>query len=199
MPKLPDKFADWTWPWKQGEVDEEKAARLVYNLTKERDALQDKNGDLRTQVDTLTEEKTDLEEKIESSGSKDTEKDVKITDQAKKIRELEKNAGKSLPEDELTIARLEIALDKGFTKTQARRLVGKTREELEADADELAEDLGLKAGTDGGEDDGGEERVGFVNARDMVISGDRLRTGSGRLNGEPKFETDPSKVKLPAL
>jgi hypothetical protein len=38
--------------------------------------------------------------------------------------------------------RLEVALDKGLTPSQAKRLVGSTREELEADADELLKDLG---------------------------------------------------------
>lgn len=38
--------------------------------------------------------------------------------------------------------RLEIALEKGLSRSQAKRLVGATREELEADADELLEDLG---------------------------------------------------------
>lgn len=38
--------------------------------------------------------------------------------------------------------RLEVALEKGLTPSQAKRLVGGTREELEADADELLKDLG---------------------------------------------------------
>lgn len=38
--------------------------------------------------------------------------------------------------------RSEVALAKGLTPTQAKRLVGTTREELEADADELLTDLG---------------------------------------------------------
>jgi len=51
-------------------------------------------------------------------------------------------------ETELTTAqanaiRFEIALDKGLTKSQAKRLVGSTREELEADAEELLTDLGV--------------------------------------------------------
>ncbi len=45
---------------------------------------------------------------------------------------------------ELRAARLEVALEKGLTLTQAKRLVGNTREELEADADELLADLGKK-------------------------------------------------------
>ena len=40
--------------------------------------------------------------------------------------------------------RLEIAAEKGLTPAQARRLVGNTREELEADADELLEAFGAK-------------------------------------------------------
>lgn len=44
---------------------------------------------------------------------------------------------------EANAARYEIALEKGLTKSQAKRLVGNTREELEADADELLSDLGV--------------------------------------------------------
>lgn len=57
---------------------------------------------------------------------------------AEKASELE---GK-LTTAEANAARFEIALEKGLTKSQAKRLVGSTREELEADADELLADLG---------------------------------------------------------
>ena len=60
----------------------------------------------------------------------------KLTERAS---ELEKN----LTTAEANAARFEIALEKGLTKSQAKRLVGSTREELEADADELLADLGL--------------------------------------------------------
>lgn len=42
---------------------------------------------------------------------------------------------------ELDAIRYGIALEKGLTKTQAKRLVGSTPEELAADADELLKDL----------------------------------------------------------
>jgi hypothetical protein len=42
------------------------------------------------------------------------------------------------------LLRLEIAAEKGLTPAQAKRLVGSTREELEADADELLEAFGGK-------------------------------------------------------
>lgn len=45
-------------------------------------------------------------------------------------------------EAEARALRLEIAHDKGLTPSQARRLVGNTKEELEADADELLETFG---------------------------------------------------------
>jgi len=38
---------------------------------------------------------------------------------------------------ELRALRLEVAIEKGLTATQAKRLVGKTKDELSADADEL--------------------------------------------------------------
>lgn len=56
-----------------------------------------------------------------------------------KSAELEKN----LTAAQSNAARYEIALEKGLTKSQAKRLVGSTREELEADADELLADLGV--------------------------------------------------------
>lgn len=43
---------------------------------------------------------------------------------------------------EANALRLEIASEKGLTPSQAKRLVGTTREELEADADELLETFG---------------------------------------------------------
>jgi hypothetical protein len=46
---------------------------------------------------------------------------------------------------ELSAARNEIALQKGLTPSQAKRLVGTTREELAADADDLLADLKASA------------------------------------------------------
>jgi len=44
-------------------------------------------------------------------------------------------------EAELRATRLEVAHEKGLTPAQAKRLVGTTREELEADADEILRDF----------------------------------------------------------
>lgn len=50
-------------------------------------------------------------------------------------------AEKDLVTARSTAERATVALTKGLTAAQAKRLVGGTREELEADADELLEDL----------------------------------------------------------
>lgn len=51
-------------------------------------------------------------------------------------------AEKAAADASSSLARLEVALAKGLTPSQAKRLVGSTREELEADADELLKDIG---------------------------------------------------------
>lgn len=79
---------------------------------------------------------------------------------------------------ELRAMQLEVALDKGLTTTQAKRLIGTTREELEADADELLESF-KPAGEDAG---GGPARRPT----------ERLR-GGGTGTNEPE-ETDPRKL-----
>lgn len=60
---------------------------------------------------------------------------------------------------ELRALRVEVAHEKGLTSAQAKRLVGKTREELEADADELLETFsGKKADGNGKDGDGGGDQ-----------------------------------------
>lgn len=59
-----------------------------------------------------------------------------------KATERAEKAEKALADAELSSLRSKVALSKGLTPTQAKRLVGTTREELEADADELLSDLG---------------------------------------------------------
>ena len=57
-----------------------------------------------------------------------------------RVAEIERQARES----EQRAIRAEIANAKGLTPSQAKRLVGSTREELEADADELLKDIGAQ-------------------------------------------------------
>jgi hypothetical protein len=60
-----------------------------------------------------------------------------------RVAEIERQAKDS----ETRALRAEVANAKGLTSSQAKRLVGSTKEELEADADELLKDIGAQKKT----------------------------------------------------
>lgn len=94
----------------------------------------------------------------------------------------ERDSHRSRAEQAESIAsKWEVGLEKGLTKSQAKRLVGSTREELEADADEMIAELG-----------GTPDKPG--PARRPT---ERLR-GGGAPEADPE-ETDPRKLaaKIP--
>lgn len=87
-------------------------------------------------------------------------------------RTLEERARKA----EIDLCRYRVAMRKGLTETQARRLVGESEEDLEADADELLEAFTTRNG-------------------DQPASGrprEKLRPGAVP-DAEPQ-ETDPAKL-----
>jgi len=77
------------------------------------------------------------------------------------------------------LLRLRVAMRKGLTETQAKRLIGATEEELEADADELLESFGgeKKSAGEGGKPTRPKERL-----------------RSGAAPDEEPDETDPQKL-----
>lgn len=140
--KLPEKFEDWTPPWSEGEFDEDRAARLVFQLTRDRDSYKEKTAALRAELDTATEERDTLKDKADSSGANETQVQADLTAAKSRIRELEKAAKEGRPEDSDRIARLEVAIEKKLTVSQANRLSGKDKDELLADADAYLEEIG---------------------------------------------------------
>ena len=64
--------------------------------------------------------------------------------EAQKLAERADTAEERARKAEDALNRLEVALEKGLTPSQAKRLVGTTREEYEADADELLKDIGAQ-------------------------------------------------------
>lgn len=87
---------------------------------------------------------------------------------------------------ELKALRLEVAAGKGLSPSQAKRLVGKTKEELEADADELLDSFK-------------DEGSGSSKAPPGKRPTERL-SGGGDPSEEPD-ETDPEKLTkgLPSI
>lgn len=132
MSKLP-KFEDWTPPW--GEDDEtfdaEKAKKYIYDLTRDKEALTAEKAQ-------VSQEKKALEDKV----TEFEEADLSEVDRLKRELEKAKESPKEDSEARLENARLTLALDKGLTLKQAKRLRGSTPEELEADLPELLELLG---------------------------------------------------------
>jgi hypothetical protein len=91
---------------------------------------------------------------------------------------------------EVRVARLEVAAAKGLGPTLAARLVGETREELEADADELMAQLKPSGN---GTDKQGEGKTGSGGTPDSRgRPRESLRSGTAP-DAEPE-ENDPTKL-----
>lgn len=139
--ELPGKVEDWKAPWevdKDGEdvaeedqkLDAARLKRYLFGLLKDK-------ARFRTQVNELTTNNTALEEQIAAA------------DDPEKVKKLQADLVKAQKERDdaksgagLEVIKLRVALEKGLTARQAKRLQGTTEEEIEADADEILEDFG---------------------------------------------------------
>jgi len=151
----------------EGEFDAEKAKAKISKVNSEAANLRKRLKELEP----LAKKAKELENAQKSESEKLTE--------AKTVAE--KEAVKAGQE----AARLRVALKKGLTEVQAKRLIGETEEELEADADELLasfqkEDDGGKSDKESQEDDKSETPKG----------GER----SGATGDKKPEETDPRKL-----
>lgn len=113
------------------------------------------------------------------------DKDKSETD---KLKDRATLAEKRAEEAEGKILRLEVAAEKGLTMAQAKRLVGATREDLEADADELLESFGATGGGGGNGNGDGQPRKPAPAGKPR----EKLRPGTTPDGGDP--EPDMSKV-----
>lgn len=77
---------------------------------------------------------------------------------------------------ELEAIRNQVALSKGLTSSQAKRLVGSTLEELEADADELLADLKANKPAKAPSADGQGVTGEKVGSGKQIVSRDQLKT-----------------------
>jgi cell division septum initiation protein DivIVA len=100
-------------------------------------------------------------------------KEFEDRDKTESTRAIERAeaAEKAAAAAEARALRLEVASEKGLTPAQAKRLVGETREELEADASELLETFKPAASTD----DGSHESV--TDSLDLGIRGGTPQKG----------------------
>lgn len=96
--------------------------------------------------------------------------------EAEKLKDRAEAAEQKLAAAERSALVASVALDKGLTQAQAKRLIGDTKEEFEADADEL---LASFKDENGGQDPHGRPR-------------ERLRPGA--VPGADPEENDPAKL-----
>lgn len=147
-------------PWGgDADFDPDKAWKLLENVRRDR-------ADLKKRLDELEREKKDREDAAKTEEQR--------REEARQAAEAEAKAAK------IEAARLRVALKKNLTESQAKRLVGETEEELEADADEL---LATFASGDG---DGQEPPTGRPRERTP-------RSGTAIPASEPE-ETNPKKL-----
>lgn len=177
MAKLPEKIEDWTPPWeKRGEdFDAETAKELIFTLMHSEQTLKaEKAASARSLAD-VQSKLTEAENRLAAKPQDEAAKDAEISTLRTKVSKLESEGRQ---EDQALIQRLEVAIEHGLTKRDARRLVGDTLEELEEDAAELAERLGVEKGTaGGGSDDGGQRSSEQPPSRGVVPAGN---VGNGR-------------------
>jgi membrane protein involved in colicin uptake len=132
-------------------------------LAREREKYADYDK-LQEQVAALTADKAkaDAERKKAEDEGKSVNEKV-----AEKVAELQKQLeaeAEARQKSESEALRLRVAAAKGLTEAQARRLQGSTKEELEADADDLLE-------TFGGKKDDKPEEKGFGRPRESLRPG----------------------------
>jgi hypothetical protein len=175
-PKLTDlpKLEEWKAPW---EVDDSgkdiPAEEQKIDGTRLKKYLHGLLGDklkLQTSVDEVTTRAEELETKVAKAPTPEklTELQQEVARTRQERDDAAAKAGKG-SEAELHALKLEVALEKGLTLVQAKRLLGTTKEELTQDAEELLVSFGGKGKpADEGEDEGparGPRRV-FNNSGD---------------------------------
>ena len=172
-----------SWINEEGEVtDLEAAKKALHTLALDKAKAQDAREDALAEAKEVAVERDTLQTELDSKADPDS---------AAKIAKLEKDLSSEKAKSakaELDLARVEIAAEKGLTPKQAKRLAGENREELEADADELIEDLGLKPGSNNetdDDDDDDDEATGRTRPKSQV----RLTNG-GDTNNSADAEPD---------
>lgn len=130
------KFEDYRAPWEteageDAEIDKGKLKKYIHGLLVDKDRLQG-------QVTEVTAKRDELQTQVDESARK-SESDAERQERERRESEQRDSKNKELSLENL---RLKVALDKGLTAVQARRLLGNTEEELAADADELVKSFG---------------------------------------------------------
>jgi superfamily II RNA helicase len=145
----------------------------------------------QTQVNSmLAEQKRKLQETysdyddLKAKAAKVDEAEATKKSDVDKLTEQIEELKKGHADAEARALRAEVATAKGLTAAQAKRLAGATREELEADADEIIEAFPVAAST---EENGSRSRPPSRQPKPDL-------RGGGDPTTEEAVETDPAKL-----
>lgn len=153
MPKLPEKVEDWTAPWEtatgETEIDKDKLKRYLFNLLGDKEKLQER-------LTTTSDERDELKKAADAKAREGETAEQKLEREKKELEaKLEAATKGGDPDQAKENLRLTVAIEKGLNSAQLKRLIGNTKEELLADADELLKSFGSHGKSEEGE--GGEE------------------------------------------
>lgn len=185
MPKLV-AFEEFRAPWEteaggDTEIDKPKLKRYIWNLLNDKQSAQEK-------VTEVTTERDKYKEQIDAEARKGETETQKLQRENKELQEKLAAKPEGPTASEL---KLQVALDKGLNAFQAKRLVGTTKEELEADADEILKSWG-GSGTGGDEgEDGDEGDEGAAPTRQPRPVRNPANNGTGSGSGQ---EVDVEKA-----
>lgn len=191
-------FEDFSAPWESsagnGEIVPDKLKRLIFNLEVDKAKAEDA---AETAAEETTAEKakvTELDGKLAAAAAEASKNDPEGKVAAAVARAEKAEADAKAANGKLL--RVEIAVEKGLTPKQAARLVGETKEELEADADAFIEETGLpKPGAPKDDDDDDDEDDDIVT---LEREPQRARRLSNPMARDPKgggaAEVDYEKV-----
>lgn len=166
--RIPAKFEDWTPPWADGEFDEEKAAKLIFGLSTDKQKLSDSVTTVKAEKATVVEELESTKKDLEAAQAKG-DNSGEITKLQDKVKGLEGDLAKATTRN----LQVEVAIEKKIPLAQAKRLAGSTKEELEADADEFLKDFSPQAGGEHEQDEDETDRLS--SAPRLSTPGDHTR------------------------
>ncbi len=166
MTKLPE-YAEFKAPWEKAgtDIDAEQAKKFIYSLLQQNQTLEGK-------VSTVTGERDALQTKVDEAAREGENETQKLQRELQEAKDALVKAG----ETSVETIKLRVALAKGLTPVQAKRLVGTTEEELTADADEILESWG-GSGAANEDDDDDKSTPPSRQPRRLANAGDPDPTG----------------------
>lgn len=161
MAKELPKYEDWKAPWeeKNETFDSDSARKLIYNALSQSEKAKEGQKEAREQLASVTTERDEARTRVtelEDSGLSETDKLKRENERLRTAQQSGSASGaaQSGPtEDQIRSWQMEVAVDKGLSKSDALRLRGKTLDELADDADVFLTEHPVGGGA-GGEGDG---------------------------------------------